>query len=164
MPQVPRGRYPSVLIWDKLISILTNDDYFCNTTDGKLYRRQANDLALYSLPLMQQTDIFSDLDYAVGIYNDNNIDIIKRNSLNVDIHTFFIDVAYRNEDVREAIINTDKLCRDIIYTLDLIQNLDGLGIISPHKTVRPTEAVPLKQMFLFISTIQLSIEVNSIYR
>jgi len=164
MPQVPKGRYPSILIWDKLISILRDDSYFSNTTNGKLWKTQANSLALYDLPLMEQTIVFSDLNYAVGIYNDNNVDIIKKNSLNVDVHTFFIEVAYRNESAKEAVINTDKLCRDIIYTFDLVQNLDGLGIINPHKMVRPTVAMPLKQMFLFISTIQLSIEVNSIYR
>lgn len=164
MGQVPSGRYPAVRIWDKLVSILTNDTYFSNSTNGLLYIAQATELSLIRLPLSMENFVPSDLGYSVGIWHDNQVELFDKNSLTVDSYKFYIDVARVHENTVTAVQDVIKLCRDIIWTFDNVLNLDGEGQILPNKSINPTEALPYDSMFVFMSTITLNIQTNTIYR
>lgn len=172
MPQVPGTsisppKYPALQIWDKIIEILRNDEYIGDGTDGnrgQLWIEECQGSALYDLPLPMDTIIFSDTNQAVAVWHENQVVIDEANSAQVDNYTFYIDVAAQDEETKVAINKVIQLCRDIIYTLELNQNLDGLAIIMPSKRINPTETLPYERMFVFMSTITLTIKNHFRYR
>jgi hypothetical protein len=164
MGQVPSGRYPAIRIWNKLVEIINNDSYFANSTNGILYIAQATELSLIKLPLSMENFVPSDLGYALGIWHENQVELFDKNNMTTDNYKFYIDVARVHEDTTTAIEDVIKLCRDIVWTFDNVLNLDGEGQIMPNKNISPTEALPYDNMFVFMSSITLNIQTNTIYR
>jgi hypothetical protein len=163
--QLPNNRIPSILIWDLIIDIIKQDNYFCNNTNGILYRKNNNTLAIYDKPLTSVEIVFSDNNLAVGVWHDNSVNIYNRNSLQIDKYTYYIDVASINIDISEAVRSVIKLSREILYTLENNWNLKQEGMLLPNVEIDPTESFDYNDnQILFISTIKLFIETNTMYR
>jgi len=198
MPRVPgNGQnrlipiYPFKRIWDRMIDILSAESFLANNPDptnngmnlpsdqqlpaGILFNSESCDLSLFRLPLTQETIRFSDANYAVSVWYENQKSINYTNpgnSMQKDIYQFYIDVAYQDEDLEDCIVKCSETCEDIVYTFQGLKNLsntsgtagdDSLGMMWFDK-IEPTEPPRGEQMFVFTSTIPVRIETFAQYR
>lgn len=163
--ELPNNRIPNLVIWETILDILRQDDYFCNTTNGVLYRKNNQTIAIYDRPLTSVEIVFSDNDLAIGVWHDNSVNISNKNSLKVDRYVFYIDVASIDFDIIESVKKNIKLSREIVYTLEDNLNLRRNGIILPNVEIAPIEQLDYNDnQIIFICGIKLSIEANSLYR
>jgi hypothetical protein len=163
--ELPNDRVPNLVIWDTILDILKTDDYFCNPTSGILYRKNNNTVAIYDRPLTSVEIVFSDKNLCVGVWHDNTVSIYNKDSLQRDKYQYYIDVAGLDIDLTEAVKKVIKLSREILYTLEQNINLRRNGILLPNKEIEPVESFDNNDnQILFISTIKLTVETNSMYR
>ena len=163
--QIPNNRIPSIIIWDTIIDILNKDDYFCNTTSGKLYRKNNKTVAIYDRPLTSVEIVFSDKDLACGVWHDNTVSILNKNSMQYDKYMYYIDVASLDVDIIQAVRKNIILSREILYTIENNLDLKRTCMILPNIDIAPVEELEYNDnQILFVSTIKLNVETNSFYR
>jgi hypothetical protein len=165
MPRVPDLIYPHKKILDALISTIENDSDFSDLTTGLLACSVSQDLAITKgKPLNFETAVFSDLNFHIAIYHVNESDMMDDNNLRTDTLKYYIDVAYKDQYLDVAINKVSELCQDIIFTLEENKNLNYSGMLMPKKKIDPIGTLPEERLWLFCSTISLTVKTNTIYR
>jgi hypothetical protein len=155
---------PSIGIWDELIGIIRSDSYFCGR-GGKLHRVNNGTDALYDRPLTSVEVVFSDIGLACGIWHDNTVSISNRNGLSYERYLFYIDVGSINSDIIVAVKDNIVFCRELLASISDNLNLSYNGNILPDIEILPVEQLSYNDnQIMFVSSIKMNIEANTIYR
>lgn len=165
MPRASDLIYPHKKILNALIRTIEDDSDFSDLTTGLLACTVSQDLAITrGKPLNFETAVFSDQNFHIAIYHVNEISMMDNNNLREDSLKYYIDVAYKDQELDVAIDKVAEMCQDIIYTLEENKNLDYSGMLMPQKKIEPSGTLPEDRLWLFCSTISLTVKTNTIYR
>ena len=174
MPRVPNQNYHILNAWDALVYTISSDTDMI--TDLKI--TQINEitkaenivrLAITTLPLTQETIIFSDANLAMGIWYKTEKQPTLENGVRSDIVTFYQDFAAQNEDLTEVIRMVERLSEDSEYTIELNQNLIGENGQATAARIICGDMNPIgppdkKAMWTYIARRELTAMLYSQYR